>query len=221
MRITVFGAAGNVGSRVVAEALSRGHDVTAVVRDAARLDALDPRAQARVGDAAEVADVVALSAGQDLLVSATRPRPGRECDLVSATRALLSGSRQTGVRVVLVGGAGSLTAPGGRGVVLDDPSWVPVAWGAIARASVDQLAACRADDGADWTYLSPPALLEPGARTGSYRLGRDELLVDAAGHSSISSEDLAVALLDEAERPRHRRMRFTVASGDGAQLGHD
>jgi putative NADH-flavin reductase len=74
-----------------------------------------------------------------------------------------------------------------------------------------QLEVCRDEDRVDWAYLSPPALLEPGERTGSYRLGRDELLADAAGNSTISIEDFAVALLDEAERPQHHRTRFTVA----------
>jgi putative NADH-flavin reductase len=87
----------------------------------------------------------------------------------------------------------------------------PAAWRPIALACNAQLDACRAEQGVDWAYLSPPALLEPGERTGRYRLGAGELLVDAAGRSAISMEDFAVALLDEAERPRHRRVRFTVA----------
>ena len=80
----------------------------------------------------------------------------------------------------------------------------------IALACVDQLAACRSDTVADWTYLSPSALLESGERTGTYRLGTDELIVDAQGNSTISMEDLAVVLLDGAERPRHSRTRFTA-----------
>jgi len=81
----------------------------------------------------------------------------------------------------------------------------------IALACTDQLEACRAEARVDWTYLSPAALLEPGKRTGNYRLGTDELLVDAEGNSTISMEDLAVALLDEAERPKHLRpVRMTM-----------
>jgi putative NADH-flavin reductase len=159
MRITVFGAAGNVGSRVVTEALARGHQVTAVVRDPARLGDLPGAADVRVGDASDIEDVAALSVGQDVVISATRPAPGREGQIVATTRALLAGLGRTGV---------------------------------------------------DWAYLSPPALLEPGERTGGYRLGADELLVDAEGNSAISMEDVAVALLDEAERPKHHRTRFTV-----------
>jgi putative NADH-flavin reductase len=231
MQITVFGAAGSVGSRVVAEALSRSHEVTAVVRSPARLPSLPPGARAVVGDAAHVADVTRLSAGQDLVISATRPPDGSEHDLVTTTKALLAGLAGTGVRLLVVGGAASLTVPlpgtrtvpvpgtvpvplpgtGGR-TVLDDPRYMPPAYRDIALACNGQLDACRAEPGdLDWAYLSPPASLTPGARTGTYRLGSDELLVDAEGRSAISMEDLAVALLDEAEHPRHHRTRFTIA----------
>ncbi|SCL50221.1 hypothetical protein GA0070606_1600 [Micromonospora citrea] len=209
MHITVFGAAGNAGRRIVAEASARGHLVTAVVRDPARAPDLPGAVVAR-GDAADVDDVVALSAGRDLVIGATRPAPGREADLVATTRALLAGVARTGVRLLLVGGAATLTVPGaGGGTVIDDPAF-PAEWRAIALACRDQLDVCRADTGADWAYLSPPALLVPGERTGRYRLGTDTLVVDSDGASTVSYEDLAVALLDEAERPRHRRTRFTV-----------
>jgi putative NADH-flavin reductase len=80
----------------------------------------------------------------------------------------------------------------------------------IALACNEQLEVVRGSDDVDWVYVSPPAVLEPGVRTGQYRVGRDELLVDPDGASSISMEDFAVALLDEVEGPRHRRIRFTV-----------
>ena len=208
MRITVFGAAGAVGSRVVAEALSRGHEVTAVVRGPAREV---PGADVRTGDASIVEDVVALSAGQDLVISATRPARGHEDDLVTTAKALLAGLARTGVRLLLVGGAAGLTVPGTGGLTVVETPDFPPSWRPVALACNGQLDVCRADAEADWAYLSPPALLEPGQRTGRYRLGADELLVDAAGRSEISMEDFAVALLDEAERPRHRRIRFTVA----------
>ncbi|WP_328905077.1 NAD(P)H-binding protein [Streptomyces sp. NBC_00234] len=212
MRITVFGAAGNVGTRVVAEALARGHRVTAVVRDAARFAALHPGATHRTGDAGNPEQVTELSAGQDLVVNATRPAPGREDEHAAVSRALLSGLDRTGVRLIVVGGAGSLTVPGTRGVLaIDDPAYVPTAWRHIALASNAQFDAVRTTGtDVDWTYLSPSALLEPGRRTGTFRLGTDELLVDAEGTSSLSMEDLAVALLDEAEHPEHHRSRFTA-----------
>ncbi|MEU4996754.1 NAD(P)H-binding protein [Streptomyces sp. NPDC021622] len=213
MRITVFGAAGNVGSRVVTEALTRGHEVTAVVRDAARFGELHPGATHRTGDAQVPEQIAELSAGQDLVVNATRPAPGREPEHAAISRALLAGlANINGVRLMIVGGAGSLTVPGKEGVLaIDDPAYVPTAWRHIALASNDQYDAVRtADTEVDWTYLSPSALLEPGIRTGVFRLGTDELIVDAEGNSSLSMEDLAVALLDEAELPKHRRTRFTA-----------
>lgn len=212
MRITVFGAAGNVGSRVVAEALSRGHDVTAVVRDPSRFGELPNAARARAGDAGKVEDVAALSAGEDVVISATRPAPGNERALVTNMEALLAGVARTGVRLLVVGGAGSLTVPASGGAtVLDDPRYRPPAAAMdIARACTDQLEVCRGDSSVDWAYLSPAAILEPGERTGNYRLGTDELVVDAEGNSRISMENLAVALLDEAEQPKHHRTRFTV-----------
>ena len=212
MRIVVFGAAGNVGSRVVAEALSRGHEVTAVVRDPARFHELPAAANARAGDAGKVEDVAELSAGEDVVISATRPASGSENELVTAARALLAGLTRTDVRLLVVGGAATLTVPGTGGTtVIDDPSLLSPAYRDLAQACTDQLEACRAEAGVDWAYLSPPALLKPGQRTGNYRLGNDELLVDADGNSTISMEDLAVALLDEAERPKHHRTRFTAA----------
>ncbi|MEU5833481.1 NAD(P)H-binding protein [Streptomyces diacarni] len=216
MRIAVFGAAGNVGSRVVTEALARGHEVSAVVRDPARFPALHPGATHRVGDAADAGDVAALSTGHDLVVSATRPAPGNEEGLVLAARGLLAGLARTGVRLLLVGGAGSLTVPGtdGRVRVSDDPRYVPEEWRPIALACDEQYALLlrQAPARLDWAYVSPPALLAPGVRTGHYRLGADELLVDEAGRSALSMEDFAIALMDEAERPKHHRARFTVAS---------
>jgi uncharacterized protein len=213
MRITVFGAAGSMGSAIVAEGLRRGHRVTAVVRDPARFHELPPAARARAGDAANTDDVVALSAGEDVVISATRPPLGAEGELVTAARSLLAGLAHTGVRLLVVGGAGSLIVPGTGGrTVIDDPDFQPpAAFRDLALACTEQLQAFRADVRVDWAYLSPPARLDPGQRTGEYRLGSDELLVDAHGNSTISIEDLAVALLDEAERPQHHRTRFTAA----------
>lgn len=212
MNIVVFGAAGNVGRRILAEALARGHEVTAALRDPDQAPGFLDGATLRTGDAANPMDVARLSAGQDLVISATRPAPGNERDHARTAKALLEGLRGTGVRLLLVGGAGSLLAPDTGLPIVDDPRYVPPAWRDIAVACCDQHAVCKAETETDWTYLSPPAQLEPGARTGSYRLGSETLLLDTEGRSAISMADLAVALLDEAEAPRHRRERFTVAA---------
>ncbi|WP_328402618.1 NAD(P)-dependent oxidoreductase [Nocardia sp. NBC_00403] len=212
MRITVFGAAGDVGSRVVAEALARGHEVVAVVRDPARAAAVPSGAELRTGDASNPADVEMLGAAADVIITATRPASGREHELPALTTVLLAGSARTGVRLLVVGGASTLTVPGADGAMLHEIPDFPAELQPIALACADQLAICRADADADWTYVSPPAELVPGQRTGAYRLGADELLAGAEGISTISMEDFAVALLDEAERPAHSRTRFTVAS---------
>jgi putative NADH-flavin reductase len=94
--------------------------------------------------------------------------------------------------------------------VIDDPRFVPRQWRAIAQASVDQLNACK-PHAADWTYLSPPALFGPGARTGAFRRGGNRILVDVHGESRISAEDLAIAALDEVENSERGLRHFTVA----------
>ena len=212
MRIAVLGARGNVGRRVVAEALARGHDVTAVVRDAAQLGDIPADAEARVADAASASDVASVSAGQDVVICATRPQRGHEADIERTTRGMLEGVRATPARLLIVGGAATLTVPGSEGkTVLEDARYLPVPARPVAEASARQYEVCRAEARVDWAYLSPSADLSPGERTGNYRVGRDELLLDRHGDSRISMEDLAVAALDEAERPRHHRERFTVA----------
>ncbi|WP_433004790.1 NAD(P)-dependent oxidoreductase [Kribbella sp. CA-294648] len=219
MRITIFGATGAVGSRTAQEALSRNHEVTAVGRNPERLQALARSLTAaggllRVGrgDASDAGDVARLSLGQDVVISATRPVPGQEDELATAAKGLVGGLSGSGVRLLVVGGAASLTLPGEPGTLLVDGPGFPVELRPIALACNEQLDVIRGADEVDWTYLSPPALLEPGVRTGSYRVGRDELLVGPDGTSYLSMEDFAIALLDEAERPRHRRLRFTVGS---------
>ncbi|MBA0053772.1 NADH-flavin reductase [Streptomyces sp. AJS327] len=212
MHITVLGAAGATGSRVVTEALARGHRVTAAVRDARQFAELPPGALPKLADAASPAVVTELSAGQDVIVSAIRPAPGSEDQHPVVARALLDGLAGLPVRLLVVGGAGSLTVPDTGLLAVDDPRYVAPEWRPIALACNHQLDVLRGDsEDVDWTYLSPPAFFAPGKRTGSYRTGGDELLLDADGDSAISMEDFAIALLDEAEHPRHRRTRFTVA----------
>ncbi|MDN5853299.1 MAG: NAD(P)H-binding protein [Actinomycetia bacterium] len=212
MRIAVIGARGALGRRIVAEGLHKGHNVTGVVRRPEQIDDLGPEVVQHVADATDTEAITELGFGHDVLVTTTRPSSGHENDLVVAAKAMLEGAAAADVRILLVGGAGSLVVPGTAGrTVIDDPHFMHPAALPIAKACGEQLAACRAHQRADWTYLSPAASLQPGVRTGSYRLGTDELVVDSRGRSHISMEDLAVALLDEAEHPQHRGRRFTVA----------
>ncbi|MGC3984349.1 MAG: NAD(P)-dependent oxidoreductase [Pseudorhodoferax sp.] len=201
-KIAILGITGNAGSRIASELLARGHSVTGIARDPSK-------APARAGltlvaaDATQAATLAPLLRGHDLVVSATRFVDGID----AAT--LVAAARQAGVpRVAVVGGAGSLeVAPG---VALIDTPQFPEAYKAEASAGRVFLQALRAEQGIDWTFLSPSALFAPGERTGTFRLGGDQLLVDAQGNSHISMEDFAVALADEIERPQHARQRFTV-----------
>src|SRR3954454_22064890 len=127
MRITIFGAAGSVGSRVVAEALSRGHDVTAVVRRESHASSIPVGTKVRFGDASSVEQVTAFSTGEDVVISATRPSMGREQDLVATARALLTGVARSGTRLILVGGAATLTVPKSGRLVVDDSQYLPAA----------------------------------------------------------------------------------------------
>lgn len=212
MKITIFGAAGEVGSRIVAEALFREHVVTAVVRNSAQFNKLPNGVTPRSGNAESIEDVVRLSANQDIVISAVRPPTGYEDKLVSATQSILDGAAQSNTRVLVVGGAASLKLPGRDDTtVLTAANFLPAQLINIATACFAQHKACEAHLNANWTYLSPPAMLIPGTRTGNYRKGVDELVVDKEGVSKISMEDFAVVLLDEAEQPKHHRSRFTVA----------
>lgn len=210
MKITIYGATGDVGVRLVNEALARGHEVTGVARSEAQLAKLPEqvrRHRADVADPAQLADSVA---GQDVLISAVRPPNGQEDALVTLTGALL-GAVKDEQRVLIVGGAARLYLPGRDGeTVLTAPDFLPVSVIPIARACQAQYALCMAETRAAWTYLSPAALLRPGERTGHFRLGTDHLLMDSNGESSISMEDYAVAMLDEAESGHYIRQAFTV-----------
>ncbi len=212
MKITVFGAAGDVGSRVVTEALSRGHEVTAVVRNAAQFGTLPEAVTPQAADAGNANDVARVTDAQDAVISAIRPPEGHEEDLAPLTRSILDGVASSQVRVLIVGGAASLKMPDSNGnTVLTEPGFLPDSVRPIALASFEQYEICMGETRAEWSYLSPPAMLTPGQRSGHYRLGSDILLTDAKGASQISMEDFAVALIDEAEKPRHTGKRFTVA----------
>ncbi|MEU4313854.1 NAD(P)H-binding protein [Nocardia sp. NPDC024068] len=199
MKIVVVGATGMVGSRVVSEAAGRGHDLLAVQRSAPAA-ALPAAVTVVQGDANDPGFMSALFAGADAVVAATRPRPGDESSTGATTTALLDAAAKSGTRVLVVGGAAPLRVPGTGRLVLDSPEYVPAALRPIAGASAAQLEACR-EHPADWVYLSPPAVLEPGVRTAQYRRGTTTLLVGADGTSRVSAEDFAVAVLDELEVP--------------------
>jgi putative NADH-flavin reductase len=201
MKIAIIGAAGNAGQRVVREALSRGHTVTAIGPTPDKLQDLGA-VTAKTGDITQPDDLAAKLAGHEVVVSAVR-------FVRYDPETLLTAVKQAGVpRLVVVGGAGSLRSPAGT-FVADGPNF-PEAAKPEAAAGAKVLERLRAEPSLDWTFLSPSAVFTAGERTGTFRLGTDDLLVSAEGKSHISFEDYAIALLDEVETPRHSRQRFTV-----------
>lgn len=210
MKIIIFGASGLLGTRLVSEALLRGHEITAVARDVAPLKQRMRPIRVASADATDPDSVAAVATGHEGALSAVTQHAHPEM-LSDAARGLLEGLGRAGVpRLVVAGGAGSLLVGAGQRLV-DTPDF-PDDYKPEAFAAADALEIFRAYDGpVDWSYLSPAAVLEPGERTGRYRLGGDELLVDAQGASRITMEDFAIAMLDELEHPAHVRQRFTAA----------
>lgn len=214
VKIAVFGATGRIGSRIIAEALRRGHVVTAVVRDVTKTTDFDPRVQVAVGDALDADSVKHVALEHDVVVSAVGGGngPGNQATLVPAARSLVEGLRALGEgapRLVTVGGAGSLRTRDGN-QVWDRPG-LPEDVLQTMRAHGAALDFYRTIEDLDWSNISPAAKIQPGQRTGTYRTSDEELLTDDDGNSVISFEDYAVAVLDEIETPQHRRQRFTIA----------
>ena len=206
MKIALFGSSGTIGQRILKEALSRRHQVTVVARNTSRTDGI-PAVKGDVLDGSSVAEAVK---GSDVVISAVGPRPGEDPKMVpQAATALIEGVKQAGVpRLLIVGGAGSLEVE--PGVQLVDTPQFPREWKGIAVAHRDALEIYRQSD-IDWTYFSPAIFIEPGERTGKYRVGGDEVLIDSTGQSRISAEDYALAMLDEVEKPKLHRRRVTIA----------
>ncbi len=207
MRIVLYGATGMIGSRILKELLSRGHVVTAVVRDPSKLEA-QSNLTIEKGDMLDANSVAKIAKGADVVISSYGPAPTNAGQLSEAARALIAGVRRAGApRIIMVGGAGSLEISPGLQIV-DAPSF-PEAYKAVALAHRDAFHILRESD-LNWTYFSPAMMIQPGERTGKFRLGKDALVSDDKGNSSISAEDYAVALVDEVEQGRHTKQRFTI-----------
>ena len=214
MNIALIGATGFVGSAILPELLDRGHQVTVLARTPSKLA---PQSGLHVvaADVLDVAQVAQAVAGHDAVISAYNPGWGEPKIyelFLQGSQAIVSGVKQAGVkRLLVVGGAGSLfVAPGLQ--LVDTPEF-PAQYkqGALAaRELLDQL---KAETALDWSFISPPIGLAPGARTGKYRLGADDLLPGQGDQpAGISVPDLAVAIVDEIEQPRHVMRRFTAAA---------
>ena len=207
MKVVLYGASGMIGSRILQELVRRGHTVTAVVRNPQRIQTAG--VQVLKGDATDAVSVAAAAKGAEAAISAYAPPQGQEDTISAATEALLEGLGKAGVkRFLMVGGAGTLeVAPGLQ--LVDVPDF-PAEYKAIALAHRKVLPILK-QSSVDWSYLSPAAIIQPGERTGKFRLGGTKLVADEKGESRISTEDYAIALVDELENPKHVQQHFTVA----------
>ena len=212
LEIAVVGGSGTIGQRIVREALHRGHRVTIVARDPASVSEKHERLEVVKGDVLDSARMAEVAAGKDVIVSAVGSAREENPDTtlyLKAAESLVGALRKLGEkapRLLVVGGAGSLF--NAEGVMLLDrlpPARKPESLG--QKASLDYY---RTVSDVQWTYFSPAGRIEPGRRTGVFRLGDDRVVVDDEGESRISMEDYAVAMIDEAERPQHVRRRFTI-----------
>jgi putative NADH-flavin reductase len=211
MHIALYGATGKAGSRILTELLSRDHQVTAIVRNPASL-APQPNLTVKQGDADSAPAIAAAIKGTDAVVSAYAPPPDSTDKLLAVTQNFIDAVKQTSTsgkvpRFLFVGGAASLeVAPG---VTVLASGHLPAEWRPIAQSHSDALDLIKKSD-INWTSFSPAGVLEPGERTGKFRLGKDTLITDDQQNSRISMEDYAIALVDELETPRHERQRFTI-----------
>ena len=219
MKIALIGATGFVGKAALSELLARGHAVTALARNPGSLTP-EPLLSVQALDAYDADAVARAVLGHDGVVSAFNPgwtAPELYPLFMKGSDAIVRGVETAGVRrLLVVGGAGSLfVAPGVQ--LVDTPAFtdhVPPNIVPGAMAARDALSELRKNQTLDWTFLSPAALLAAGPRSGTYRLGSEDLLMSGDRPAGISVADLAVAIVDELERPRHVRARFTVASVD-------
>jgi putative NADH-flavin reductase len=200
MKIAVYGATGMVGSQIVAEALSRGHRVTAVTRTGSEVEG----AAARAADLGDIKSYKEIAGEHDVVVLTIPPsRTGESHEPFIAAHEDIA-ETLVKARVFIVGGAGATEV---NGVQLKDSEGFPEAYKPEAEAMSRVLDAYRDASGVNWTMLAPAPMIAPGTRTGEYKLGADSPAGD-----SISTQDFAVAVLDELENPRHENRRFTVAN---------
>jgi uncharacterized protein len=207
MKVALYGATGKSGSRILRELVSRGHQVIAITRSTSKRLSPESNVSVRHDDLSDPKKIAAVVDGADAVVSAYAPPPDDPEAIVGVTQRQVEALSRGKARLLVVGGAGGLNvAPG---VTLVDSGHLPEAVLPIAKAHIKALNVLRSSE-ADWTYVAPAAYFEPGLRTGKFRLGKDELIANEQQQSRISMEDYAIALVDELEKPRHRRQRFSV-----------
>lgn len=211
--VTLIGASGFVGTAILNELLARGHRVTAVVRNPGKIGIKSPSLTVVQADVTDTSALVAACKGRDAVISAYNPgwtNPNIYEEILRNYPLILEAVRQSGVRRLLcVGGAGTLFCAPGLRVV--DSGVIPDAiMGGVRSLGEFYLNTLMNEKEIDWIFFSPAGTLEPGKRTGKFRLGKDDLIVDENGNSHISVEDYAVAMVDELEMPQHHYERFTI-----------
>ena len=215
--IILIGASGFVGSAILEEALSRGHKVTALVRNPEKIQVKNENLTVLAVDATDVEALSKVATGKDAVISAYNPgwgNPRLYEEILENYPKIIEGVKKSGVqRLLVVGGAGVLYVQ--PGVRLMDTGTLPAEWIPAAKGEGELfLNALSKENDIDWVYFAPPANLGnmgKGVRTGKYRLGTDTLLVDEKGDSFISVEDYAVAMIDELEQEAHHKALFTAA----------
>jgi uncharacterized protein len=216
MKVALIGATGFVGSKILAEALRRGHKVTAIERRSRRL-VPHPNLSVISADVLQRDELAKILRGHEVVISAFNPArgtPGPEVfqKHVRGHRAIIAATKKSGVkRFLAVGGAASLKTPAGI-EFLDSPEF-PAAFEAFKpgiRGTRELYYMLKQEPGLDWVFLAPSVMIMPGQRTGKFRLGKDHVLYDEKGASRISLQDYAVAMIDELEHPQHHHERFTV-----------
>lgn len=210
MKVAIIGATGFVGSALLKEAVTRDHEITALVSNPSKVPTSDKVTASQV-DVLVQDSLTDKLKGHDAVISAFSGHAQTDVlgYYVTGIQSIISAAKAAGVpRLLVVGGAGGLeVAPG---VELIDTPQFPVEWKGTAEGARQALNLLRKEQELDWTVLAPSAYLEPGERTGTFRLGTDQLLADESGKSHISLADYAVAMIDELEQPAHSRSRFTV-----------
>ncbi len=210
MKLFLFGVTGNAGQAILQEALTRGHTVTAAARQTGFFHPVG-KASVVTADALDAASLKDAIKGHDAVIVAISGRKSGHDTVAKAASNLLATMPVAGVsRLLWIGGAGSLeVAPGVR--LVDTPQF-PAIYKDEALGQAAALQTLRAGKtSVNWTYVSPPAMIGVGGRTGKYRVGGDQLLADGNGISTISWIDYAVAVIDELEKNAHPQARITVA----------
>ena len=211
--VVLIGASGFVGTDILNELLNRGHKVTAIVRDPAKVTASNPNLKVIQADVTDTDVLIEASKGKDAVISAYNPgwkNPNIYEETLKNYPLIVDSVKKAGVeRLLIVGGAGTLFYAPGK-MVMDADDVPAKLLPGIKSLGEFYLNTLRKENDIDWIFLSPAANMTPGERTGKFRIGKDDLVVDVNGDSNISVEDYAVAMVDELEQKHHHKERFTI-----------